>query len=89
MLYLYFVILYVRKNYLVNNNNPEYLSIIKNIDDITFDKSITMFHDLNDLILIFYEKSKEFVKKYTNDNTRKIYLHSSLHKNTIKNRYKD
>ena len=77
------------KNFLLNKNNPQFLSVIKNIHAISFEKSITMFHDLNDLILIFYEKSKDFVKKYTNDNTRKIYLHSSLHKNTIKNRYKD
>jgi hypothetical protein len=76
------------KNFLLNKNNPHFLSVIKNIHAISFEKSITMFHDLNDLILIFYEKPKELVK-YTNDTTRKIYLHSSLHKNTIKNRYKD
>ena len=77
------------KNYLVNNNNPEYLSIIKNIDDITFDKSITMFHDLNDLILIFYEKSTELIKHNLTNNTKKIYLRSlNTNKKTIRKRYK-
>jgi hypothetical protein len=77
------------KNYLVNNNNPEYLSIIKNIDDIMFDKSITMFHDLNDLILIFYEKSTELIKHNSTNNTKKIYLRSlNTNKKTIRKRYK-
>jgi hypothetical protein len=44
------------KNYLKNGDKLEYLSVIKNIDTIVFDKSINMFHDLNDLIYIFYEK---------------------------------
>ena len=78
------------KNYLLNNNNQDYLSVIKNIDDIIFDKSISMFHDLNDIILIFYEKSNELVKKDSNNNTKKIYLRSlSSNKKTIKKRYKD
>ena len=48
-----------------------------------------MFHDLNDLIIVFYEKSKEMVKKNTN-NTKKIYLRSlNTNKKTIKKRYKD
>ena len=33
--------------------------VVKNIDAISFEKTIHMFQDLNDLILIFYEKSKE------------------------------
>ena len=51
-----------------------------------------MFHDLNDLIIIFYEKSKEMVKKNinNNNNTKKIYLRSlNTNKKTIKKRYKD
>ena len=42
-----------------NNNNPKiilnssYLSVIKHIDAIKFERSINMFHDLNDIILIF------------------------------------
>jgi hypothetical protein len=72
-------------NYLLNNENPSYLSVIKNIDSIVFEKSISMFHDLNDLILVFYEKSNEVKKKDYNNSTKKIYLRSlNTNKKTIK-----
>lgn len=79
------------KNYLLNNKNEDYLSVIKNIHDITFQKSITMFHDLNDIIIIFYEKSMEIVKKENNiNNTKKVYLRSlNTNKKTLKKRYKE
>jgi hypothetical protein len=79
------------KNYLLNNENPDYLSVIKNINDITFQKSITMFHDLNDIIVIFYEKSMENLKKENNtSNTKKVYLRSlNTNKKTLKKRYKE
>jgi hypothetical protein len=78
------------KSYLNNRENNEYLSIIKNIDTIIFEKSINMFHDLNDLILIFYEKSLELKKPDANNTTKKIYLrYLTSNKKTIKKRYKD
>ena len=78
------------KNYLKNSIDQEYLSVIKNIDTIVFDKSINMFQDLNDLIFLFYEKSSELKKPDANNNTKKIYLHSlNTNKKTIKKRYKD
>ncbi len=76
--------------YLNNKIDHEYLSVITNIDTIVFDKSINMFHDLNDIILIFYEKSSELKKSDANNTTKKIFLRSlSGNKKTIKNRYKD
>ena len=48
-----------------------------------------MLQDLNDLIFLFYEKSKEIKKSDINTSTKKIRLHSNNHKNTIKKRYKD
>jgi hypothetical protein len=76
--------------YLESGNGQEYLTIIKNIDSITFDKSINMFHDLNDLILIFYEKSEELKKPDLNNTTKKIYINSlKVNKKTFKKRYKD
>jgi hypothetical protein len=76
--------------YLESGNGQEYLTIIKNIDSITFDKTINMFHDLNDLILIFYEKSEELKKTDVNNTTKKIYINSlKLNKKTFKKRYKD
>ena len=77
------------KNYLLNGDDKKYLSVIKNIDTIIFEKTINMFQDLNDLIILFYEKSKDLKKPDANNCTKKIYLRSLNHKKTIKNRYKD
>jgi hypothetical protein len=77
------------KFYLNDKNTQEYLSVIKNIDEVAFNKSINMFHDLNDLILIFYEKSLELKKPDANNTTKKIYLHSLSTKKTIRKRYKE
>jgi hypothetical protein len=35
----------------------QYLHSIKNIDAIVFDKSISLFHDINNLYLVFYKKT--------------------------------
>jgi hypothetical protein len=78
------------KNFLLNKNNAQFLSVIKNIHAISFEKIITMFNDLNDLILIFYEKSKELKESNPHSSTKKIYLRSfSSNRKTIKKRYKD
>jgi hypothetical protein len=78
------------KNYLINKVNNDYLSVIKNIDAITFERSISMFHDLNDIIVVFYEKSNQLKKTNSNNNTKKVYLHSlNTNKKTIKKRYKE
>lgn len=57
-----------------------YLTIIKNISDITFDKTINIFQDLNDLTILFYEKNTD---KNPNNQTKRIHLHNQ-HKKTIK-----
>jgi hypothetical protein len=76
--------------YLNNKIDQKYLSVIKNIDTVVFDKSIHMFHDLNDIIFIFYEKSSDLKKPDANNMTKKIYLKSlSGNKKSIKKRYKD
>jgi hypothetical protein len=78
------------KNYLNSDSNNNYLSVIKNIDAITFEKSISMFQDLNDLIFILYEKSSELKRVNPNNNTKKIYLGNfSSNRKTIRKRYKD
>jgi len=66
-----------------------FLKVIKNIDELKFEKTISMFQDLNDLIFIFYEKSQELKKVDTNTCTKKIYLRSNTNKKTIKKRFKD
>jgi hypothetical protein len=45
-------------HYFKNFKQFDFFSNIKNIDAIHFDKTINMFHDLNDLILIMSEKKK-------------------------------
>lgn len=76
------------KEYLLEKINPDYLFCIKNIDVVNFDKTINMFQDLNDLIVIYYEKS--FVKSNANNSTKKVYIRSlNTNKKTIRNRYKD
>jgi len=78
------------KSYLINTESQNFLTPIKNIDAISFEKSINMLQDLNDLILIFYEKSNEIKKSNPNTMTKRIYLHSlSSHKKTIRKRYKE
>ena len=65
-----------------NNENNNFLQIIKNIDTIYFEKSINMFHDLNDLFFIFYEKQLS----NSNNVTKKIYLKNSINKNDNNNK---
>ena len=78
------------KNFLLHSDKERnYLNIVKNIDAISFEKSISMFQDLNDLIFIFYEKSEELKKIDPNNVTKKIYLRSKINKKTIKKRYKE
>ena len=73
-----------------NYQDDKYLSLIKNIDAVNFEKSIHMFHDLNELILVFYEKSHELKETDPNNITKKIYLRSlTANKKTIKKRYKE
>ena len=78
------------KNFLQTETNNNFLTVIKNIDAIKFDKTINMLQDLNDLILIFYEKSNELKSINPNTMTKKIYLDKiNNKKRTIKKQYKD
>ena len=72
--------------------NP-FLQSIKNIDTIKFDKCISMFHDLNDLLIILYDKDKSKLTngldQTANNRTKKIYINSSSFKKTKRNIFKD
>lgn len=78
------------RNFLLNNgNNSSYLSVIKDVDEIYLNRSISMFQDLNNLIIIFYENEKiEKQKKTENGKTKRIYFTStpslSIHNKTLK-----
>ena len=51
-----------------------FFTIIKNIDAISFDKTINMFQDLNDLIFVLYENIVLTDKRDINNVTKRIYL---------------
>jgi hypothetical protein len=61
----------------------KFCSVVKNIDNILFEQTINMFQDLNDIIILFFEKSN--TNTNLNNVTKKIYLNTKLgHKKTIK-----
>jgi len=81
------------KLFLKNNSITEFnfLNSIKNIDAISFEKTINMFHDLNDVFFIFYEKTEELKKPDHNNITKRIYFkhNSNTNRKTIRKQYKD
>jgi hypothetical protein len=82
------------RNFLLNNaNESEYLSVIKDVDEIYLNRTISMFQDLNNLIIIFYENEKiKTEKKSENGKTKRVYLSSnaslSSHNKTFKKKLK-
>lgn len=61
--------------YLKNNENYDFLSIEKSIDDIVFNDSISLFHDINSLYIVFHESWRSF-----HNRTKKIYIRKKLKK---------
>lgn len=77
----------------LRNKNPEigepFLQSIKNLDTIKFEKSITMFHDINELLIIFHQKNNKPIFSTSNVNntsnhTKKISINSNPNKRTKK-----
>ena len=66
------------QHFLAADRPTSYLSLIKNIDSIPFEKTITMFQDMNEIIIIFNEKSASI-----NQNQTKRILYST-HKKTLR-----
>ena len=60
-------------NYLKEDNKYDFIKNIRNLDSITFDDSINLFHNLNSLYLVFHERWKLLENK-----TKKIYLNKKL-----------
>ncbi len=82
----------------LRNKNPElgtpFLQSIKNIDTIKFEKSITMFHDINELFIIFHQKINKSTLvgsdlKETVNRTKKIFINSNTKKKTKKKELKE
>jgi hypothetical protein len=69
----------------------KYISVLKNIDEIDFDKTINMYHDLNNIFIIYYEKFVDSSNKSNVNNintTKKVYLNKyssgNNHKKTVR-----
>ena len=57
------------------NIEADFLKPIKHIDAITFDKTISMFQDLNTLYFIYVESTLKMNSNTKKNLTKKIYLH--------------
>ena len=83
----------IHLNTFLRNTNPEigaqFLQSIKNLDTIKFEKSITMFHDINEILIIFHQKINKSIRigselKYMCNQTKKIFINSNPKKKTKK-----
>ena len=73
------------KNFLKKDNyNDNYLTSIKNIDSIHFQPTISLFHDINNLYIIFHEKTFN-----SHSITKKIYIKNSNKTKNNRNTFKD
>ena len=69
------------EHFLSSTNIPSYLSVIKNIDAIPLNKTIEMFQDLNDILILFYEKPESNSK----NGTKRVYFSKhNAHKKTLR-----
>ena len=74
-----------------------FLQSVKNIDTIKFEKSISMFHDINELFIIFHEKiynpnTNSDINHHNSSlcrSTKKIFIHSNTNKNTKRKPFKE
>lgn len=77
---------FMKKNYV----NDKFLQSIKNIDNIIFDKSISIFHDINALFIILYEKLpiSTNMLKHRPSITKKVYINPNTKKYTRRKQFK-
>lgn len=81
------------KTFLRNKSDTignSFLQSIKNIDSIKFDKTISMFHDINEIFIIFYPKIRKNTPDQKDTNrTKKIFINSNTKKRTKKKELKE
>jgi len=71
------------------------LQSIKNIDSIKFEKSISMFHDINDLVIIFHKKNTANLLSGSTsltdikNRTKKVFINHNSKKKTRRKELKD
>ena len=92
---------FLKTNNTTSNITNNYLTSVVNIENILFEKTITMFHDINSLFIIFYQKPYININNNNNNNnsnirsnyvgnsvTKKIFI-NKLHKlNSLKKKNK-
>lgn len=82
------------RNFLLNNDCPDYLSVVKDVDEIVWNRTISMFQDLNNLFIIFYENEKIKMQQQKTDatKTKRIYFNANSylnsHNKTLKKKLK-
>lgn len=62
--------------------DSNYLCVVTHLKDIVFERTISMFQDLNDLIFVFYEKPKES----NCSTTKRVYIRNRSRKKTLRNK---
>ena len=74
-------------NYLKQETEPNmFLKSLTSIDDIVFEPTITLFEDLTSLFIIYNEEQDDKKDINSNNQTKRIILHSN-HKKTKKMKY--
>jgi hypothetical protein len=71
------------------NIGSSFLQSVKNIDSIRFEKSITMFHDINDLIIVFHQRGNKHNSSDSNNRTKKVFITSNTKKKTKRKELKE
>jgi len=80
------------------NIGANYLNSITNIDNIVFEKSISLFHDINNLFIVFIDKSSETHNNNNNNSiiknrqtTKKVYINAYINsrRRTKRNLFKE
>lgn len=61
------------KHYLKSVVSYDFLEVVKNIDNIPLKKTISMFQDLNTIVILFYEKTM-LTNESNHQTTKKIYI---------------
>jgi hypothetical protein len=75
------------------NIGTSFLQSVKNIDTLRFEKSIAMFHDINDLIIIFHQRVNKNNatngSSDSNNRTKKVFINSNTKKRTKRKELKE
>ena len=81
---------FLKTNNTTSNITNNYLTSVVNIENILFEKTITMFHDINSLFIIFYQKPYININNNNinnnNNNIRSNYVGNSVTKKIFINK---